>query len=270
MIEGRHNDPCRRDRNPFAACETCDEIEREQLAATTVRSSALGTVALWTAGALALAFIAITALSGCNTSTRYAAAQITWSAVESSDELAATQYRNLCPRGTDYTDEQLAQCRERVRQLEQLVPIDDGHTRWLSLARLTRVVRNTAAAAVLALWAAEEGEPPRDWRQKLSCVSAAVMALVHAFDALDLPVPVVVEQAASALLTYGSRGRVQLLGECPGVDELARPTAPAPAESAPAPASTETRRDAGFEAPSVAPSGASLVLEPFTAADGGA
>lgn len=189
-------------------------------------------MALWTAGALVLAFIAVTALSGCNTSTRYAAAQITWSAVESGDELAASQYRNLCPRGTDYTDEQLAQCRERLRRLEQLVPIDDGHTRWLSLARLTRVVRDTAAAAVLALWAAEEGEPPRDWRQKLSCVSAAVLALVHAFDALDLPVPVVVEQAASALLTYGSRGRVTLLGECPGVDELAHPSPPSPAAPA--------------------------------------
>lgn len=184
--------------------------------------------ALWVLGAIVLAALVVTALSGCNTSTRYAAARITWSAVESGDELAASQYRNLCPRGTDYTAEQLAQCRERVRQLEQLVPIDDGHTRWLSLARLTRVVRDTAAAAVLALWAAEEGEPPRDWRQKLSCVSAAVLALVHAFDALDLPVPVVVEQAASALLQYGARGRVELLGECPGVDEQAHPSPPSP------------------------------------------
>lgn len=212
--------------------------------------------ALWTLGAIVLAAVLVTAISGCNTSTRYAAAQITWSAVAAGDQLSASQYRNQCPRGTDYTNEQLAQCRERVRALEQLVPIDDGHTRWLSLARLIRVVRHTAAAAVIALWAAEEGEPPSDWRQKLSCVSAAVLALVHAFDALDLPVPVVVEQAASALLTYGARGRVTLLGECPGVDELARPTAPAP----------EASHDAGFEAPSVAPSGATR--DPF-APDGG-
>lgn len=162
--------------------------------------------------------LALIAISGCNTPTRYVAARSTWAAVEVADTLAAEQYRAICPTaGAPYTAEQMAECRVRLQRLEHLVPLDDGHTRYLSLSRLVRVVRDAAGAAVLGLWAAEEGEAPGDLRQRLSCVASALAALAGAFRELELDLPVIVEQALGALAGSGST-RVGLLGTCPGVD----------------------------------------------------
>ncbi|MCC7542340.1 MAG: hypothetical protein IT379_39345 [Deltaproteobacteria bacterium] len=199
--------------------------------------------ALWTVGAIVLAAIVVTAISGCDTSTRYAAARLTWSAAEIADDVAHTQYETICPTsGAPYTSQQLAECRVRLERLTRLIPLDAGHTRYISLARAVRVTRDTAAAAVLALWAAEEGDAPRDLRERLSCAATALQVLAQAFRELELELPVVAEQALTALVPYGGTARAFALGECPGVDDVA--TGP-PRGETPAPTPT---RDAGTDA----------------------
>lgn len=201
------------------------------------------------AALVGLFVLAITALTGCSTSTRYAAAQITWSAARVADRTSAREYRDLCANAGTYSSAETNECRERLRHLTYLVPIDREGARYLSLARITRVVRDSAAAAVIGLWAAEEGEPPRDLRERLSCVGVALVALVHAYEELDLPVPVVVEQAVTAVLSFGAAARPLVLGECPGVDDVT--TSPPRGETpAPAPA-----RDGGTWIPTTADAG---------------
>ena len=163
---------------------------------------------------LVIGVVVVLALSGCNSRTRYLAAQTTWSAVEAADELGARQYSSVCPHERP-TPEELANCRETIRRLDTLIPIGE---RFVSLATATRVVRDTATAAMLALWAAEQGEEPRDLRTRLSCLAAALHVLAIGFESLHVELPVVMEQALTAIVAYGGVARDFVLGECPGWD----------------------------------------------------
>lgn len=192
-----------------------------------------------------LVLAAATAISGCSTPVRYGVSRALYTAVDVADTAVDWHLDRVCPDPCVDDAACTARCDAAAAEAE---PIE----------RAIAAARRLVLGAIGALLAAEEdGEDPPDLRERLSCAAGALILVVDALEVADVELPVALETGIGVVLTWGGIARSQALGECRGLDDQTDPTRAEGETPPPVP-----DRDAGFEAPSVAPTGA--VRDPWS------
>lgn len=169
-----------------------------------------------------LIIVSLFVLAGCSSSARYAVAAASWEAVEVADDVARDQYRAACPTATQPGSPERAACIRALTRLDEALRVGD---RYVGLHEAIEAARGTAAAAVMALWSADEANEEgqsRELRERLSCLAAAIQLLVRGFEGLQVPLPVAVENVIGLVAQYGGVARTVTLGECQGWDGSGR------------------------------------------------